>query len=73
MNFGKELTEFFWGVREINNKCLQKKGNQFIKTTNWILPHILQETTISEASTFYTDAKKVGKEGYKSGNLNKLA
>lgn len=71
MNIGKEIAVIFFG--EINSKYPQSKKIPFIKRTNWILPHTVQGTPISGAPTFYTDANKSGKAGYKSWNLNKVA
>jgi hypothetical protein len=34
------------------NKYLKSKCIQFIKRTNWILPHIVNRPPISEAPTF---------------------
>lgn len=58
---------------EINNRYPKSKWLQFIKTTNWILPHIIKGIPISGASTFYTDASKSGKAGYKSEDVSKVA
>ena len=39
---------------------------------NWILPHIVWDTPITWALTFYTNAYKSGKAGYKSENLSRV-
>ena len=57
---------------EINNKYPRSKRIQFIKETNWIFPHVVQDTPISGAPTFYMDANNLGKVGYKSDNLTKV-
>ena len=57
---------------EINNKYPRSKRIQFIKETNWIFPHVVQDTPISGALTFYTDANNLGKAGYKSDNFTKV-
>lgn len=57
---------------EINNRYPKSKRLQFIKRTNWILPRIIKGTPISGAPTFYTDASKSGKAGYKSENVSKV-
>ena len=69
VNPDKELAVIFLG--EINNYPKSKRI-QLIKRTNWILPHIVQDTPITGAPTFYTDANKSGKTGYKSDNLSKV-
>ena len=56
----------------ISSKYPQNKKIQLIKRTNWNLPHIVQETQISGAPTFYTKANKSGKADYKSENVSKL-
>ena len=43
-----------------------------MKLTNWIIPHILQNTPITGSPTIYTDTNESGKEGYKSENLSKV-
>lgn len=40
---------------ETNNNYPIRKRIQLIKKANWILPHIIQDIPITEASTFYTD------------------
>lgn len=71
MKICKELEQLFvrnWGCSnylwEINN-YLKSKHLQFIKRTNWILPHIVKETPIPEAPTIYPDASQLRMEGYK--------
>lgn len=72
MNIGKDLKVIFLG--EINNKYPKSKRLQFIKRTNWVLPHIVWRTPISGSPIFfYTDANKSGKAGYTSENLSKVA
>ena len=56
----------------INNRYPKSKWLQFIKRTNWILPHIIKETSISIAPTFYTDVSKSKKAGYKSEDISKV-
>ena len=51
---------------EINNRYPKNKWLQFIKWTTWIFPHTLKGIPISGAATFYTEANKSGKAGYKS-------
>lgn len=58
---------------EINNKYPQSKRLQFIKRTNWILPHRVKGTPISGVPTFYIFANKSGKAVYKSGKVSKVA
>ncbi|KAL6031936.1 hypothetical protein STEG23_004786 [Scotinomys teguina] len=57
---------------EINNHYPKSKRIEFIKKTEWVLPHIVQQKPISGVLTFYTDANKLGKAGYKSGDLSKV-
>jgi hypothetical protein len=56
MNIGTELAVIFW--ERLSKKYPQRL--QFIKTTNWILPHIVRRTSISGAPRFYTNANKSG-------------
>ena len=58
LNPGKEFVAIFG---EISNKYPQIKRILLINRTNWILPHILWNTPITIAATFYTDANKLGK------------
>ncbi|KAL6038242.1 hypothetical protein STEG23_034915 [Scotinomys teguina] len=57
---------------EINNCYPKSKRIEFIKKTEWVLPHIVRQKPISGVLTFYTDANKLGKAGYKSGDLSKV-
>ncbi|KAL6090311.1 hypothetical protein STEG23_009234 [Scotinomys teguina] len=57
---------------EINNRYPKSKRIEFVKKTEWVLPHIVQQKPISGVLTFYTDANKLGKAGYKSGDLSKV-
>ncbi|KAL6043499.1 hypothetical protein STEG23_013971, partial [Scotinomys teguina] len=57
---------------EINNHYPKSKRIEFIKKTEWVLPHIVRQKPISGVLTFYTDANKLGKAGYKSGDLSKV-
>ena len=57
---------------EINSNYPKSDRINFIKRTTWILPHIVQDTPITGAHTFYTDANKAGKAGYKSEDLSKV-
>ena len=59
----RDCSNFFG---DINNNDLKSKRIQLIKRTNWILPRIVQDTHINGTLTFYTDANKPGKAGYKS-------
>ena len=43
-----------------------------MKRTNWILLYVVQDTPITRAPTFYTDANKSGKAVCKSKNLSKV-
>ena len=70
MNHGKELVLIFLG--EINNNYPKSKRLNFIKRTSWILPRIVRDAPITGAHTFYTDANKSGKAGYKSEELSKV-
>ncbi|KAL6044970.1 hypothetical protein STEG23_011887 [Scotinomys teguina] len=57
---------------EINNHYPKSKRIEFIKKTEWVLPHTVRQKPISGVLTFYTDANKLGKAGYKSGDLSKV-
>ncbi|KAL6070467.1 hypothetical protein STEG23_006054, partial [Scotinomys teguina] len=57
---------------DINNRYPKSKKIEFIKKTEWVLPHIVRQKPISGVLTFYTDANKLGKAGYKSGDLSKV-
>ncbi|KAL6031758.1 hypothetical protein STEG23_037209 [Scotinomys teguina] len=57
---------------EINSKYPKSDRIELIKRADWILPRIVQETPISGVRTFYTDANKQGKAGYKSEDLSKV-
>ncbi|KAL6082528.1 hypothetical protein STEG23_004612 [Scotinomys teguina] len=57
---------------EINNRYPKSKRTEFIKKTEWVLPHIVRQKPISGVLTLYTDANKLGKAGYKSGDLSKV-
>ncbi|KAL6063533.1 hypothetical protein STEG23_000298 [Scotinomys teguina] len=57
---------------EINNCYPKSKRIEFIKKTEWVLPHIVRQKPISGVFTFYTDANKLGKAGYKPGDLSKV-
>ncbi|KAL6034957.1 hypothetical protein STEG23_012072 [Scotinomys teguina] len=48
---------------EINNRYPKNKRIEFIKKSEWVLPHIVQQKRISGVLTFYTDANKLGKAG----------
>ncbi|KAL6087838.1 hypothetical protein STEG23_011789 [Scotinomys teguina] len=52
---------------EINSKYPKSDRIELIKRADWILPRI-----VSGVRTFYTDANKQGKAGYKSEDLNKV-
>ena len=69
MNIGMEACSNFLG--EINNRYPKSRQLQFIKRPNWIFPHIIKGTPISGAPTFYTDANKSGKAGYKSEDVGR--
>ncbi|KAL6087818.1 hypothetical protein STEG23_024848 [Scotinomys teguina] len=57
---------------EINSKYPKSDRIELIKRADWILPRIVWETPISGVRTFYTDANKQGKAGYKSEDLSKV-
>ncbi|KAL6070006.1 hypothetical protein STEG23_001515, partial [Scotinomys teguina] len=57
---------------EINSKYPKSDRIELIKRADWILPRIVWETPISGVHTFYTDANKQGKAGYKSEDLSKV-
>ncbi|KAL6031193.1 hypothetical protein STEG23_024783, partial [Scotinomys teguina] len=57
---------------EINSKYPKSDRIELIKRADWILPKIVRETPISGVCTFYTDANKQGKAGYKSEDLSKV-
>ncbi|KAL6048885.1 hypothetical protein STEG23_006666, partial [Scotinomys teguina] len=57
---------------EINSKYPKSDRIELIKRADWILPRIVRETPISGVRTFYTDANKQGKAGYKSEDLSKV-
>ena len=57
---------------EINNNYPKSKRLNFIKRTSWILPRIVRDAPITGARTFYSDANKSGKAGYKSEELSKV-
>ena len=57
---------------KVNNKYVKSKCIQFIKRTNWILPHIVKRTSIPEAAIFYVDANQMGMAGYKSHKISKV-
>ena len=58
---------------EISNRYPKRRRLQFIKRTYWILPQIIKKTPVSGALTFYIDASKSGKAGYKSEDVSKVA
>ena len=69
VNPGKELVLLFgrdW------QQLFQSKKIQLIKRTSRILPHLEQHTWITGDPTFYTDANKSFKAGYKPENLSKV-
>ena len=57
---------------DINNKYPRSRRIEFLKKTDWILPRIVRSKPISGAPTFYTDANKSGKAGYKSEHTSKV-
>ncbi|MGE9574186.1 reverse transcriptase domain-containing protein [Escherichia coli] len=63
------LTDF---LGTISNNYPKTDRIKFIKTTVWILPRIVRQTPISGVLTFYTDANKSGKAGYKAGEVSKV-
>ena len=71
MNMNNEAYNNFLG--EINNRYPKSKWLHFIKRTNWILPHIIKGTPISEAPTFYTKANTSGRAWYKSEDVRMVA
>lgn len=62
LNISKELTIIFCEMLATVN--FKAKSLSF-KRTNWILTHLLKKISISEAPTFYSDAKRSGLAGYK--------
>ncbi|ERE66567.1 putative HERV-K-19q12 provirus ancestral Pol protein [Cricetulus griseus] len=64
------LTDF-WGT--ISNNYPKTGKIKFIKKIVWILPHIVRQTPISGVLTFYTDANKSGKAGYKADEADTLS
>ena len=62
--------QYFLG--EINNNYPKSKRIQLIKRTNCILPHHAWVTPITGTPTFYTDANKLGKAGYRSKKLSEM-
>ncbi|MBV2133725.1 DDE-type integrase/transposase/recombinase [Pseudomonas sp. MAP12] len=63
------LTDF---LGTISNNYPKTDRIKFIKKTVWILPRIVRQTPISGVLTFYTDANKSGKAGYKAGEVSKV-
>ena len=57
---------------EINSIYHKSDKINLIKRTTWILPLIVWDTSITGAYTFYTDANKSGKAGYKLEDLSKV-
>ena len=57
---------------EINSNYPQSDRINLIKRTTWILPQIVHDAPITGACTFYTDASKSGKVGYKLEELSKV-
>ena len=57
---------------EINSNYPKSDRLNLIKRTSWILPRIVRDAPITGARTFYTDANKSGKAGYKSEELSKV-
>ena len=63
------LTDF---LGTISNNYPKTDRNKCIKKTVWILPRIVRQISISGVLTFYTDANKLGKSGYKAGEISKV-
>ena len=57
---------------EINSNYPKSDRLNLIKRTSWIPPQIVCDAPIIGACTFYTDANKSGKAGYKSEKLSKV-
>ena len=57
---------------EINSNYPKSGRLNLIKRTSWILPQLVRDAPITGAHTFYTDANKSGKAGYKSDELSKV-
>ncbi|KAL6087981.1 hypothetical protein STEG23_022841, partial [Scotinomys teguina] len=57
---------------EINSKYPKSDRIELTKRADCILPRIVWETPVSGVCTFYTDANKQGKAGYKSEDLSKV-
>ena len=70
MNHGKEFVANF--CEEINSNYFKSGRFNLIKRTSWILPQTVLNAPITGACTFYTNANKSGKAGYKSQELNKV-
>ena len=68
MNAGKKVMIIILG--EIHSNYFKNNRINLIKHTTWILTWIVCETSITGAHTFYTDADKSGKTGYKSEDLS---
>ena len=64
MNHGKGFVLIFLG--EINSNYPKSSRLNLIKRSSWIPPQIVHDAPITGAHTFYTDANKSGKAGYKS-------
>ena len=56
----------------ISNNHPKTDRIKFIKKTVWIIPHIVGRIPISGVLTFYTDDNKLGKAGYKAGEVSKV-
>ncbi|ERE69715.1 sorting nexin-6-like protein [Cricetulus griseus] len=63
------LTDF---LGTISNNYPKTDRIKFIKKTVWILLRIVRQTPIYRVLTFYTDANKSGKAGYKAGEVSKV-
>ena len=57
---------------EINSNYPKSGRLNLTKRTSWILPRIVCDAPKTGACTFYTDANKSGKAGYKSDELSKV-
>ena len=56
----------------MNNKYPKSNRLNLAKKTFQILPQVVCEAPITRSHTFYTDANKSGKAGYKSDELSKV-
>ena len=65
----RDCANFLGGI---NSNYPKSDRIKLIKRTSWIIPQIACDAPITGACTFYTDANKSGKAGYKSEELSKV-